>query len=460
MNKIVSKNHIDELLTRGVGDFIDPEGAFRKKLETNPESIVIKFGVDPTRPDLHLGHAVVLRKLRQFQDLGCKVIFLIGDYTTMIGDPTGKSKVRPEISQLEIEKNMNTYLEQVKKILLIDEKVFSWIRNSDWFLDVADIEAQAGATLTINDKEDKNHITVEANSFLGKAVIYDSTRMQKTHLHKPATHTYSLSRVLAVLRHITHARLIARDMFQDRIGNGQELYMHEMLYPVIQGIDSGILAQIYGSCDLEVGGTDQTFNMLVGRDVMKMNNQPPQAVLSFDLLVGLDGKEKMSKSLDNYISVIDTPNDMYGKTMSISDATIATFFELCTYTPMDEVKEIQQKIEEGGTNPRDLKMRLAREIIAIYHGEKAVKEAEENFVNTFQKKEIPTDIEEVTADTEEKLVDVLLRANVCESKSECTRLIEQGAVHNLTEEKEVTEREAKTEKGTYRIGKKKFIKII
>jgi tyrosyl-tRNA synthetase len=233
-----------------------------------------------------------------------------------------------------------------------------------------------------------------------------------------------------------------------------------MLYPVIQGIDSGILAQIYGSCDLEVGGTDQTFNMLVGRDVMKMNNQTPQAVLSFDLLVGLDGKEKMSKSLDNYISVVDTPNDMYGKTMSIPDAAIATFFELCTYTPMDEVKEIQEQITKGGTNPRDLKMRLAREIIAIYHGEKAVKEAEENFVNTFQKKEIPTDIEEVTADTEEKLVAVLLRANVCESKSECTRLIEQGAVHNLTEEKEITEREAKAEKGTYRIGKKKFIKIV
>ena len=238
---------IDELFSRGIASVIDPDGSFHRKIEekatgTYKGEIVIKLGVDPTRPDIHLGHAVILRKLRAFQDVGCKVIFLIGDYTSQIGDPTGKSKTRPEISQAEIEANMKTYLEQINKILKVDDpKLFSWIRNSDWFLDVTDIQAAPGATVTIDDVSGSNHVTVDGNSFVGKAVIYENSRMQKAALGKANTFTISFTRVLSILRHITHARLVERDMFQDRINSGSELHMHEMLYPVMQGIDSAVL---------------------------------------------------------------------------------------------------------------------------------------------------------------------------------------------------------------------------
>ena len=224
----------EELFSRGVVSFIDPDGVFQQKVEAKirgeyKNDIVIKLGADPTRPDIHLGHAVILRKLRAFQDVGCKVIFLIGDYTTQIGDPTGKSKVRPEISQQEIETNMKSYIDQVGKILNTDPAVFSWIRNSDWFTSITDISANQGATVTINGEGNGGHITVDANSFVGKTAIFEETRMQKTHLHNKAIQTVSFSRVLSTLRHITHSRLIERDMFQDRMKKGEELYMHEMI---------------------------------------------------------------------------------------------------------------------------------------------------------------------------------------------------------------------------------------
>ncbi len=451
---------IDELLARGVGEFIDPDGAFRKKLIEQPEKVVIKFGVDVTRPDIHIGHAVVFRKLRRFQDLGCKVIFLIGDYTTMIGDPTGKSKVRPEIDQKQIEENMKTYLDQVGKILLLDEKVFSWIRNSDWFAGVTDISVQEGLKVNINVPETESKLSVDGNSFLGKAVIYDETRMQKTHLKNNIVHGVSLSRFLATLRHITHSRLIERDMFQLRLKNNQELYMHEMMYPVLQGIDSTVLASIYGSCDLEVGGTDQMFNMLVGRDVMKMNNQPPQAVLGFELLVGLDGKEKMSKSLDNYIAITDTPANMYGKVLSIPDSVIANYFELCTYTTLDRIEEIKKEIAGGKVNPKDIKMELARQIVAEYHGEKNVKEAEEDFITKFQKKEIPDEIDEFKVEKETLLIDAVLANGLVESKGEFRRLLDEGAVTDLETKEKISDPQIKIEQElTLKIGKKRFVKF-
>lgn len=451
---------IDELLARGVGEFIDPDGAFRKKLIEQPEKVVIKFGVDVTRPDIHIGHAVVFRKLRRFQDLGCKVIFLIGDYTTMIGDPTGKSKVRPEIDQKQIEENMKTYLDQVGKILLLDEKVFSWIRNSDWFAGVTDISVQEGLKVNINVPETESKLSVDGNSFLGKAVIYDETRMQKTHLKNNIVHGVSLSRFLATLRHITHSRLIERDMFQLRLKNNQELYMHEMMYPVLQGIDSTVLASIYGSCDLEVGGTDQMFNMLVGRDVMKMNNQPPQAVLGFELLVGLDGKEKMSKSLDNYIAITDTPANMYGKVLSIPDSVITNYFELCTYTTLDRIEEIKKEIAGGKVNPKDIKMELARQIVAEYHGEKNVKEAEEDFITKFQKKEIPDEIDEFKVEKETLLIDAVLANGLVESKGEFRRLLDEGAVTDLKTKEKISDPQIKIEQElTLKIGKKRFVKF-
>ncbi len=455
----------EELFSRGVANFVDPDKAFQQKVEAKirgeyNDDIVIKLGVDPTRPDIHLGHAVILRKLRAFQDVGCKVIFLIGDYTSQIGDPTGKSKVRPEISQQEIEANMKTYLDQVGKILKTDSAVFSWIRNSDWFTNITDIVADKGASVTINDQSHQHHVTVDGNSFVGKAAIFEDTRMQKKALGKSNIHTVSFSRVLATLRHITHSRLIERDMFKERIAKGEELYMHEMMYPVLQGIDSSILASIYGSCDLEIGGTDQLFNMLVGRDVMKLNRQPEQSVMAMDILEGLDGKEKMSKSLDNYVSIIDEPYNMYGKVMSIPDALIPRYFALASYTPASEVEEIKSTLTEGQTNPRDLKMRLAKEIVAIYHGEKASADAEQHFVDTFSKGKIPENVSEIYVDENVDIVDALIQSGCASSKTDARRLVNDGAVTFLDDDKKITETGSVVRKGTYRVGKHRFFKVV
>ncbi len=453
----------NELFSRGVAAFIDPEGTFQTKVlekarGTYKKDIVIKLGIDPTRPDIHLGHAVILRKLRAFQDVGCKVIFLIGDYTSLIGDPTGKSKVRPEVSQKEVEANMQTYLDQVGKILSTDPAVFSWIRNSDWFLDVTDLSTEAGAAVTINDAENKNHVTVDANSFVGKAALFENTRMQKNVLGHKNLITVSFTRILSTLRHITHARLIERDMFQERLTGGSELYMHEMLYPVLQGIDSSVLASIYGSCDLEIGGTDQTFNMLMGRDVMRMNKQPEQAVMALEILEGLDGKEKMSKSLDNYVSIADAPADMYGKILSIPDALIPRYFMLATYTPSIEADEIGKNIDSGKLHPRDAKMRLAREIVAIYHGDNAAKDAEKNFVEIFSEKKIPENVPEIE-NTEATMLDALMAAGCAESKTDARRLIEGGAVTHLESNEKIEDPKSIAPSGTYRVGKMRFFRI-
>lgn len=450
----IHEEKIETLLTRGVGEYIDPDGSFRKKLLTNPEKIIIKFGVDPTRPDIHLGHAVVLRTLRQFQDLGCKVIFLIGDYTAQIGDPTGKSKVRPEIDQAEVEKNMQTYLEQVGKILKIDPTVFSWIRNSDWFTAITDLGFPKGQITKIDD-----NFSIEANSLIGKAHVFQQTRMQTKDLQLTNMTVITLRSFLWTLKHITHSRLIERDMFKDRLEKNEELYLHEMMYPVLQGIDSYALNEIYGNCDLEVGGTDQTFNMIVGRDVMKMNGKVPQAVLSFKLLIGTDGKEKMSKSLDNYISIIDEPNDMYGKVLSIPDALIVNYFELCTFTPMDRISEIEMQIKEEKVNPKDLKMELAKQIVAIYHGEALATEAQEDWVTKFQKKEIPEVVDHIVYTG--SFADTLVIAAIVPSKTEYRRLIEQGAITDIERDIKIIDPSfVPEETAIYRIGKHRFVKIV
>lgn len=456
---------VDDILGRGVGQFVDPENVFRKKLIEKAsgkyqKDIVVKFGVDPTRPDLHLGHAVVLRKLRMLQDLGCKVIFLVGDYTAQIGDPTGKSKVRPEIEQGAVEVNMKTYLEQVGKILRTDAAVFSWIRNSDWFYGVTDIFAPEPVSTTVkNEQGGEMKITFPANSFLAKAELFQQTRMQ-TKLGSNVE-VITMSSLLWTLRHITFNRLIQRDMFQDRLEKGEELYMHEMLYPVIQGIDSFVLAGVYGSCDMEVGGTDQTFNMLTGREVMKINHIEEQSVLSFKILVGTDGKEKMSKSLGNFIGVTDAPADMYGKVMSVPDAALENYFELCTYTPISIVEEILGAIKKGG-NPRDAKMRLAKEIVSIYHGEKAAEEAEASFIAVFQKGGVPEDLPEVLVkENEYEMFDlVCLYFGEQKSKSDIRRLFEQGAISY--EDVKITDPHTKTKVkngDVLKVGKKEWFKI-
>ena len=457
MKGITDKEDIDELLSRGVGEFVDPEGVFRKKLAENPGKIVIKFGVDPTRPDLHLGHAVILHKLRQFQELGAKIIFLIGDITAQIGDPTGKSKIRPDINLGEISKNMKTYLEQVVKILKTDEKVFSWTVNSDWLVSINDIVAPV-RKLDFKENGKVIYTTPEAlaeNNIFNKAGWWLETRKQKGEINN-----YTLLSLLAILRKITFNRLIERDMFQDRIKEGLPVYMHEMMYPVIQGIDSNAISNIFGSCDLEVGGTDQLFNMLVGREVMQMNKKVPQAVLSFKLLEGTDGKEKMSKSLDNYIGITDEPNDMYGKVMSIPDSSIGNYFELCTFTPIAEVENIRQGLKENSLHPKEIKMKLSKQIVAIYHGEEKADKAEKNFVNTFQKGEIPEEMTEVVKEGEATLMDLLVKAKILSSKGDFRRLVEEGAISDLQADKKITDPNFVPKSGMkFKIGKKRFVRI-
>ncbi len=448
---------LDELLTRGVGELIDPDGAFRKKLTEDPKGVVIKFGVDPTRPDIHLGHAVVFRALRRFQNLGCKVVFLIGDVTAQIGDPTGKSKVRPEIHQEEINKNKETYLKQVDKILLTDPSVFAWTQNSDWFVGVNDVATPAGTTVSFTlDGKDLKLENLPENHLLAKSFVWEKTRIQKGNFL-----SFTLLNILTVLRRVTHQRLISRDLFQKRIEDGEELYMHEMLYPVLQGIDSSVLASINGTCDLEVGGTDQTFNMLMGRDIMKMNNQAQQAVLSFELLEGLDGKEKMSKSLDNYVAIADEPNDMFGKIMSLPDSLIPRYFKLCTYTPLEAIADIEKALDKGKENPRDIKMRLAREIVEMYHGREKAGIAEESFINTFSKGKVPEDVLTVEVKVGTSLLDVLKEQELVSSNTDFRRLVEAGAVSIVESGITVdTVDFVPSESGTFRIGKSRFIKVV
>ena len=336
---------------------------------------------------------------------------MVGDYTAQIGDPTGKSKVRPELGEQEVYENMKTYLDQVNKILLVDDRVFSWLPNSDWFTAVTDFNAAP-------DTE------VELMKGVGKS-FNKQTRMHTKYTNGQIV-SLTLKSFLWTLKHITLARLLERDMFQERIKKGEHLYMHEMMYPVLQGIDSYALSKIYGSCDLEVGGSDQTFNMLLGRDVMKMNNIDPQAVLAFDILEGLDGKEKMSKSLGNYISIIDLPDEMFGKTMSIPDNLILRYFELATEIFLDEIKKIKIDLDRG-TNPRDLKLKLAFEITKLYHGEKEADKAKENFINTFSKKQIPDDMPELKP-KDNNIVSVLIEAGFVSSKSDARRDITGGGV--------------------------------
>lgn len=474
---------VSEILTRGVGEFIDPNNEFRKKLLAKavgkyPKEIIIKFGVDPTRPDIHLGHAVVLRKLRQMQDIGCKVVFLVGDFTARIGDPTGKSKVRPEVEFHEIERNMQTYLEQIDKILslsfdreskmITESGTFSWIKNSEWYIALTDILVPTDAKPRIvvekevDGKKFKEEIPVDKDSFVGKAIYYGEQVLKQTTSRSKRAQVLqvSLRGILYTLRRITLAQLVERDMFAERIKKGEPLYMHEMLYPVLQGIDSTLIEKIYGACDLEVGGTDQTFNMLMGRTAMESEKQAPQAVLSFQLLVGLDGKEKMSKSLDNYIGITDEPGNMFGKIMSIPDALLGQYLELCTFTPMDEVRAIIKELESGKVNPKEVKMNLAQQIVDIYHGREAGVRVREQFVNTFQKKELPDDMKEVAVAKDTLLVDVLIKENLVSSKTDFRRLLDDGAIRVNGETKLTDPFMALTEGVILKIGKHRFLKIM
>jgi tyrosyl-tRNA synthetase len=358
----------------GVAEIIGKKELEKKLL--SGKKLVIKFGADPTRPDLHLGHAVILRKLREFQDLGHKVIFLIGDATTKIGDPTGKDKTRPVMSDAEIKKNALTYVKQAAKILKTDKKVLEIRYNSEWF---------------------------------SKMNFYD---------------------FLNLLTMTTAARILERDMFQHRMKTGKDIGFHELIYPIMQGYDSVIL-----KADVVLLGNDQKFNELFGRHYQEKFGQVPQAMIITRLLVGTDGKEKMSKSLDNYIGISESADQIYGKVMSIPDSAMREYFDLATNLDFKKIKE---------TNPRNLKMILALEITKIYHGEKIAAKAQDNFVRTFQKKELPDKIKSVKVNVSAlelklgviqpevmatiKLSDFMTRYGLAKSLSDARRKIEQGGV--------------------------------
>jgi len=387
---------MDELLTRGVEDIIG-----REELEAalaSGRKLRIKFGVDPTRPDIHLGHAVVLHQLRQLQERGHTIIFLVGDYTTKIGDPSGKSKTRPVLEDDEILANAQTYLDQVGQIL--DVKKAEIRRNSEWLgqLDFAGLVKLAGQ--------------------------------------------------------VSVAQIIEREDFKNRLATGQELALHELLYPLIQAYDSVML-----EADVEFGGTDQLFNMMTGRALQKKLGQRPQVVWTAKLLVGLDGVKKMSKSLDNYIAITDEPLDMYGKVMSVPDNLIAPYYELCTQIPQGVITELVKTLAEGA-NPRDSKASLAREIVRQYHGEAAALKAEEDWNKQFRDGGRPDHIEEYTVSSAHlPLVDLLVESGLASSKSEARRLIEQGGVR-LDDTVQTPEAEAVwADHQILQVGKRRYLKL-
>jgi tyrosyl-tRNA synthetase len=363
------------------------------------------LGCDPSRPDLHLGHSIVLRKLKEFQDLGHRVVFIIGDYTGMIGDPSGKSKTRPALSKKEVKENAKSYFAQVGKILDIKKTEIKY--NSEWF-----------SKLNFED-------------------------------------------VLKLTSRFTVARILERDDFSKRLKSGADVAINELLYPIMQAYDSIMI-----KADVEIGGTDQKFNMLAGRDLQRKMNMPEQNVLTTPLLIGLDGKEKMSKSLDNYIGITEEPNSMFGKIMSISDEMIFYYFKLLTEISDNELKQIKLDLKDSSKNPRDLKVELAKEIITIYHNKKFADKAEEEFNKIFRDKQKPTAIEEFkfpanAGDIREcRLQDLLIQTKLAPSKSEARRLVQQGGVKINDIVQKDFDKNIKVKNGMIvQVGKRRFVKI-
>ena len=387
------------LLLRGVEEIV-PKKEFHKKLEEK-RSLRVKLGFDPTAPDLHLGHTVILNKLKLFQDLGHQVIFLIGDFTGLVGDPSGVNETRPVLTEKEIKENAKTYERQVFKIL--DKKKTEIRFNSEWM-----------------------------NQFSPEDFI-------------------RLSSVQTV------ARMLERDDFSKRYSAQKPISIHEFLYPLLQGYDSVAL-----DADIELGGTDQKFNLLLGREVQKFYGKEPQVAFTLPLLEGLDGVMKMSKSLDNYIAIEDNADEMFGKIMSISDDLMWRYFELLSFRDEEEITEVKKSQKEG-SNPRDIKFLLAEEIVNRFHGEGSGNRAKEEFQSRFQKGNNPSDIKEITINLEEKsitLAKVLKEAKMVPSTSEALRLIKQGAVRIEGEKILDSKHEINLNSSLlYQVGKRKFSKI-
>ena len=382
-------------IARGAEEII-PLDELKKKLESGRQ-LTIKLGMDPTAPDIHLGHTVILNKLRTFQKLGHKIVLIIGDFTASIGDPSGKNATRPELPREQIIENAKTYAEQAFKIL---DKDLTEIRyNSEWC-------EKLGAAGTIK-----------------------------------------------LASKLTVARMLERDDFSKRFASQQPIAIHEFLYPLFQGYDSVAIKS-----DVELGGTDQKFNLLMGRELQKDAGMEPQCVLMMPLLVGLDGVVKMSKSKHNYIGVTEAPKEMFGKIMSISDDLMWSYYDLLSFKNIDEIKAVHDKCNSGEMNPRDAKIELGREIVARYHGEDAANAAVEGFKSQFAKGALPDDIPEVTV-TSTTIPNLLKDAGLCASTSDAMRMIKQSAVK--CDGKVITDKGAPVEKGTaiWQAGKRRFAKV-
>lgn len=355
-----------QILKRNVVDLVDEEELLDKL--KRKRQLRVKLGVDPSRPDLHLGHAVVLFKLKQFQELGHQVVLIIGDFTAQIGDPSGRDSTRPMLSEEEVKQNAKTYQEQAFKIL--DREKTEVHFNSEW---------------------------------LGKMSFAD---------------------VIKLASKYTVARMLERDDFAKRYKENVPISIAEFLYPLAQAQDSVAI-----EADVELGGTDQYFNLLVGRHIQQQVGQEPQIVMTMPIIEGTDGKLKMSKSYGNYIAFNDPPSEMFGKLMSIPDWLIVKYMRLLTNISEEEIEEYERSMKEGKINPRDVKMRLAFEITKFFHGEDEAKQAQEGFIKVFSKRELPEDIPTVHLDTDGvELVELLVKLNVAESRSEAKRLIQQGGV--------------------------------
>ncbi|GAB6261453.1 tyrosine--tRNA ligase [Photobacterium sp. CCB-ST2H9] len=382
-------------IKRGVDELIPEEELIAKLKENRP--LRIKLGADPTAPDIHLGHTVILNKLRAFQELGHEVTFLIGDFTGMVGDPTGKNTTRPPLTREDVLRNAETYKEQVFKIL--DPAKTKIEFNSTWL-------ANLGA---------EGMIRLAASQ--------------------------------------TVARMLERDDFKKRYNEGRPIAIHEFMYPLLQGYDSVAM-----KTDVELGGTDQKFNLLMGRELQKAEGQKPQVVLTMPLLVGLDGVKKMSKSANNYIGIAEAPTEMFGKIMSISDDLMWNYYELLSFRPLEEIEQLKQAIANG-RNPRDVKILLAKEIIARFHSEADADAAEQDFINRFQKGAMPDEMPEFEFEAGAAIANLLKDADLVNSTSDALRMIRQGAVKIDGEKVEDTKLEPAAGTAVYQVGKRKFARI-
>jgi len=391
------------IIQRGTSEIIDEKDlarALEKSIKTG-KPLRVKAGFDPTAPDLHLGHTVLLQKMKQFQELGHEVVFLIGDFTGMIGDPTGKSETRKSLTPEEVKENAKTYLQQVYKIL------------------------------------DKNKTTI----------MFNSEWMDK----------FTSTDMINLAARYTVARMVERDDFQKRLANNQPVSIHELLYPLIQGYDSVAMKS-----DVELGGTDQKFNLLVGRDLQRAYQMKPQNIITMPLLEGTDGIQKMSKNLGNSIGVMDPPGEMFGKIMSVSDDLMWRYFELLSDIAAGDLKTLQDKTANGEMNPKNVKVQLGKELVARYHSKEAAEQAAQEFENVFKEKNLPTDIPTIkTWGAEPRWIGkVLADSKVCPSTSDAKRMIKQGAVS--VDGEKVTEENLNLNGGQeylIKVGKKRFLKI-